>query len=78
MRRVLLTLLALFLAVLGTGIWYAAEKGFTSKWRRYVTEEFRKRGVEVTLKKLMLDPWRGLVAKEVRVFDARDRRRERW
>lgn len=75
MRRVLLTLLALFLAVAGGALWYASEKGFTSKWRGYVSEEFRKRGVEVTLRKLTLDLRRGLVAKEVRVFDARDRRR---
>ncbi len=75
MRRVLFTLLALFLAVTGGALWYASNKGFTSKWRGYVSEEFRKRGVEVTLRKLTLDLRRGLVAKEVRVFDARDRRR---
>lgn len=74
-RRVLLTLLALFLAVVGGALWYASNKGFTSKWRGYVSEEFRKRGVEVTLRKLTLDIRRGLVAKEVRVFDAFDRRR---
>jgi hypothetical protein len=74
-RRVLLTLFALFLAVALGALWYASEKGFTRKWRGYVTEEFRKRGLEVTLRQLTLDPLRGLVAKEVRVFDARDRRR---
>jgi len=75
MRRVLLTLFALFLATLLGALWYASEKGFTRKWRGYVTEEFRKRGVEVTLRQLTLDPLRGLVAKDVQVFDARDRRR---
>jgi hypothetical protein len=75
MRRVLLTLLALILAVVLAGLWYATEKGFTRKWRGYVTEEFRKRGVEVTLSRLMLDPLRGLVAKDVRVLDAQDHRR---
>ena len=74
-RRVLLTLFVLFLAVTLGALWYASNKGFTSKWRRYVTEEFRKRGVEVTLRRLTLDPMRGIVAKEVRVFDARDKRR---
>ncbi|MDR3403856.1 MAG: AsmA-like C-terminal region-containing protein [Chthoniobacter sp.] len=75
MRRVLLTLFALFLAVALGGLWYASKRGFTSKWRRYVSDEFHKRGVEVTLRRLTLDPMRGLVAKEVRVFDASDKRR---
>ncbi len=71
----LLTLFALLLAATLGALYYAYEKGFTSKWRNYVTEEFRKRGVEVTLRQLTLDPLRGLVAKDVRIFDARDRRR---
>lgn len=75
MRRVLLTLFVLFLAAALGGLWYASNKGFTSKWRGYVREEFHKRGVEVTLRRLTLDPLRGLVAKEVRVFDARDKKR---
>jgi len=75
MRRVLLTLFALFLAVALGGLWYASKRGFTSKWRRYVSDEFHKRGVEVTLRRLTLDPMRGLVAKEVHVFDASDKRR---
>lgn len=75
MRRVLLTFFALFLAGLVGALWYAADRGFTKKWRGYVSGEFRKRGVEVTLQQLTLDPLRGLVAKDVRVYDARDRRR---
>ncbi len=75
MRRVLLTFLALFLVGLLAALWYAADRGFTKKWRGYVSGEFRKRGVEVTLQQLTLDPLRGLVAKDVRVYDARDRRR---
>lgn len=75
MRRVLLTLFVLLFALALGGLWYASKKGFTSKWRGYVREEFHKRGVEVTLRRLTLDPLRGLVAKEVRVFDARDKKR---
>lgn len=55
--------------------WYGYDRGFTRKWRGYVSDEFRKRGVELTLRRLTLDPFRGLVAREVKVFDARDRRR---
>src|SRR5277367_1010156 len=75
MRRVLLTLFALFLAVTLSGLWYASNRGFTRKWRGRVSEEFHKRGVEVTLRRLTLDPMRGLVATDVRVFDAQDRKR---
>lgn len=74
-RRVLLTLLALILAVILGALWYAYDKGFTRKWRGYVAEEFRKRGVEVTLERLTLDPVRGLVAKKVSVVDAEDKKR---
>lgn len=75
MRRVLLILLALVLAfLLGAG-WYAYDRGFTQKWRGYITSEFRQRGVEVYLRQLTLDPLRGLVAKDVRIFEAKDRRR---
>jgi hypothetical protein len=75
MRRVLLTLLALIaVALLGAG-WYAYHQGLTHTWRGYVAEEFRKRGIEVSLRRLTLDPLRGLVAKEVRLYDAQDRKR---
>lgn len=74
-RRVLLALFALFLAaVIGAG-WYVYDKGFTREWRMTVSEEFRKRGVEVSLRRLTFDPFRGLIAKDLKVFDARDRRR---
>jgi hypothetical protein len=65
-------LLLVFLAGLGR---YVYIKGFTSKWREYVTREFRKRGFEISLQRLTLDPFRGLVAKDVLVYDASDRRR---
>ncbi len=74
-RRLLLLLGFLLVAgVLGGG-WYAYEKGFSKKWRGFVTNEFRKRGVEVSLRQLALDPVRGLVARDVRIYDTRDRRR---
>jgi hypothetical protein len=75
-RRVLLVFLALLIAAaLGAG-WYVLNKGFTRKWRERVSAEFRKRGVEVSLRRLTLDPFRGLVAKELKIYDARDRRRQ--
>ena len=75
MRRVLLTVFAILLAVLLGTAWYVYDRGFTRKWRTTVMEEFRKRGVELYLRKLYLDPMRGLVAQGVKVLDTRDRKR---
>ena len=74
-RRVLLTFLGLFLASGIAAGWYVYDKGFTRTWRNQVSAEFRKRGVEVSLRRLTVDPFRGLVARDMQVFDARDHRR---
>src|SRR4051794_37638637 len=52
--------------------WYASNKGFTRKWREEISREFRKRGVEVSIKRLTLDPFEGLVARDVRIVDKKD------
>ena len=75
MRRLWLSLLLLLSAGLLAAGWYAYDRGFTRKWRGYVAAEFRKRGVELQVSRLTLQPFRGIVAKEVKIFDARDRRR---
>lgn len=59
-------------AAIGGG-WYLAKKGFGREWRRRVVEELHKRGVEVSIRRLTLNPFRGLVAKDVRVFDYKNR-----
>jgi hypothetical protein len=59
-------------AVLGGG-WYLAKKGFGREWRLRVVEELHKRGVEASIRRLTLDPFRGLVAKDVRIFDYKNR-----
>jgi len=75
MRRILRLGFVLFgTTLLATG-WYAYDKGFTKKWRSYVTTEARKHGFEITLRRMTLEPWRGIVAKEVKLYDARDRKR---
>ena len=75
LRRVLFGILSLLVAGLLAAGWYAYNKGFTQKWRRFVVLEFHKRGVELALSKLTLEPFRGIVAKQVRVYDNRDRKR---
>ena len=75
MRRILVSLFALVAVALLASGWYAYDRGFTRKWRNYVAGEFRRRGIELWLSRLTLDPFRGIIAKNVQVYDAKDRRR---
>ncbi len=77
-RQRLLVSTLRFIAVLLTAAlvsagWYLARKGFGRKWREVVVEELHKRGVEASVAHLTLDPFRGLVAKDVRIFDYKHR-----
>jgi hypothetical protein len=67
-----LMILAALVAIFGGG-YYLARRGFGREWRSRVVEELHKRGVEAQIGRLTLDPFRGLVAKHVRVFDYRNR-----
>jgi AsmA-like C-terminal region len=67
----LLAILAV--AALPGGGLYLAKKGFGRQWRSRVVEELHKRGVEASVRRLTLDPFRGLVAKDVRIFDYKNR-----
>jgi AsmA-like protein len=67
-----LTILAAIVAIFGGG-YYLARRGFGREWRSRVVEELHKRGVEAQIGRLTLDPFRGLVAKNVRIFDYRNR-----
>src|SRR6184192_4942883 len=61
------------IAVSLSGGYYLARRGFGREWRYRVVEELHKRGVEAQIGRLTLDPFRGLVAKNVRIFDYRNR-----
>ena len=69
----------ILLGLLGGGLlaagWYAYDRGFTRKWRSFVASEFRKRGVELRVSKLTFEPFRGIMAKNIQIYDARDQRR---
>jgi hypothetical protein len=67
-----LTILAAFAAIFGGG-YYLARRGFGREWRSRVVEELHKRGVEAQIGRLTLDPFRGLVARHVRIFDYKNR-----
>ncbi len=61
------------LILLGWGAWYLANKGFSREWRTTVADELRKRGVEASVRRLTLDPFRGLVAQDLRIYDFKNR-----
>src|SRR5213593_2459501 len=55
------------------GGYYLARRGFGREWRSLIVEELHKRGVEAYIGRLTLDPFRGLVARNVRIFDYKNR-----
>ncbi|MGH8100691.1 MAG: hypothetical protein ACREIW_05295, partial [Chthoniobacterales bacterium] len=61
------------IAALVSGGFYLAKKGFGQEWRTRVVEELHRRGVEASVGRLTLDPFRGLIAQDVRIFDYKDR-----
>lgn len=72
-RRLLrLGVIALIL-IFGWSGWYLAKRGFGKEWRDRVSEELHKRGVEASIARLTLDPVRGLIAQNVRIYDFKNR-----
>src|SRR6266566_8941541 len=67
--------LAMLVAIAGIfgGGWYLAKRGFGREWRYRVVEELHRRGVEASIGRLTLNPFRGLVARNVRIFSYQDR-----
>ncbi|MEP6602936.1 MAG: AsmA-like C-terminal region-containing protein [Spartobacteria bacterium] len=65
--------IVLVIAALISGGWYLAKKGFGRKSRQLVAEELRKHGVEAKIGHLTLDPFRGLIARDVRIYDYKNR-----
>ncbi len=67
-----LAVTVLLAALLGGG-WFLAHKGFGRQWRERVVEELHKHGVEVSVGHLTVNPFRGLVAQDVRIYDYKHR-----
>lgn len=61
--------------IVATGVWagwYVYSKGFTRKWRNYVSAELRRYGLDLTVRRITLDPFEGLVARDVAIRRADD------
>ena len=71
--RALRFLLFAAICALAWSGWYLAKRGFGRQWRGRVVEELHKRGVEASVRRLTLDPVRGLIAQDVRIFDFKNR-----
>src|ERR1700726_4364774 len=76
-RRLAISLLrvAVVLAIAAAigGGWYLARKGFGGRTRARIVEELHRRGVEASIGRLTLNPFRGLVARNVRIFSYQER-----
>src|SRR5438128_904828 len=76
-RRLAISILRLVIVLLVaaaiTGGWYMARKGFGGRTRARIVEELHRRGVEASIGHLTLNPFRGLVARDVRIFSYQDR-----
>ena len=72
MQRILHIFVRLFfLLTVIFGVWiavYAYNEGFTKKWRKLIMEEFEKRGIDAEIEKLTIDPFQGLVARNVKIY----------
>src|SRR5882762_8314103 len=72
-RSILRLAVVLVIAAAISGGWYLARKGFGSRTRARIVEELHQRGVEASIGHLTLNPFRGLVARNVRIFSYQDR-----
>src|SRR5438132_8848843 len=72
-RSILRLAVVLVIAAAISGGWYMARKGFGGRTRARIVEELHRRGVEASIGRLTLNPFRGLVARNVRIFSYQDR-----
>ncbi|MFL6588626.1 MAG: AsmA-like C-terminal region-containing protein [Chthoniobacterales bacterium] len=72
-RRILRLSVVGFILLFGWTSWYLAKRGFGKEWRDRVSQELHKRGVEASIRRLTVDPVRGLIAQDVRIYDFKNR-----
>jgi len=69
MRRLLWLAAFLFLSLAIWAGYYVCNHGFSRHWRLRVSQEFRRRGLDLYVHRLTLDPIQGFVARDVQIFD---------
>ena len=71
-RRFLRVARWLFLAGVCVGVvwlcWYGYAKGLGRHWRSLLEKEFARYGLAIDIGKITLDPFRGLIARDVQIF----------
>src|SRR3954467_2568880 len=72
-RRYLRLAVVAFILIFGWTAWYLAKRGFGKEWRDRVSAELHKRGVEASIQRLTVDPVRGLIAQDVKIYDFKNR-----
>ena len=65
--------LPLLTLLLSWAAYYYYHQGFGRHWRALLAKEFHAFGLEIRVRRLTLDPFRGLVAKDLEIYD-NDRR----
>src|SRR5258708_4383810 len=72
-RRFLWVTRWLFLALVCAGLvwlgWYGYTKGLGRHWRSLLEKEFARYGLTIDIGKITLDPFRGLIARDVKIFN---------
>jgi hypothetical protein len=64
--------------VLLAGVWvgiYASSQGLTQSWRESIRREFARQGIILSMGKVTIDPFHGMVARDVRLYDDPEQRR---
>ncbi|MBV8818977.1 MAG: hypothetical protein JO022_11515, partial [Acidobacteriaceae bacterium] len=68
LRLMQASIVCVFLAFLVWGGYYVYEKGFGRRWRGLLAHEFKRFGLVINARRLTLDPFRGLIAQDVDIF----------
>jgi hypothetical protein len=73
LNRILRIARWLFLALVCAGLtwlgWYGYTKGLGRHWRSLLEKEFARYGLYIDIGKITLDPFRGLIARDVQIFN---------
>ncbi len=73
MRHFFYAVVAIVFGLLAALGWYVYDRGLTRHWRNYLVHQFRAKGFEVSMKRVTLNPFRGLIAQEVKIYDVHNR-----